>query len=125
MFIKLFSNGKRFVAEVNKISFIKADGNYSMIHLLDGCTILTSKTLRIWQDQLEEHGFLRCHHGLLINKNQICSISKEGMLLLKDGKLLQCSRRMLRLNKSTLKAIKPLSRINRNSHQHVIDNTTF
>jgi two-component system, LytTR family, response regulator len=63
--------GIRFI-EINDIIAIEADGNYSTIHLLNGDTIVASKTLGYFDDLLSEHTqFFRTHKQFIISLKHI------------------------------------------------------
>ncbi len=71
-------NEIHFVA-FEKILYVKASSNYSLIYDTEGKSILTSKTLKYYEEQLLDKGFLRVHSGTLINMSKVKSIKRNGM----------------------------------------------
>lgn len=80
--------------ETKKISYIQASGNYSIINIIDEQSVLSSKTLRLFEEKLVNKGFLRVHNGYLVNMDFVSRIIKNGMwkLQLKDGTKIPISR---------------------------------
>ncbi|MBK8700101.1 MAG: LytTR family transcriptional regulator [Saprospiraceae bacterium] len=75
----------RFV-RINEILMVKAQSNYSVIHLINGETIMTSKTLKHWQEKLNAPQLWRVHQSYLINSKRITSIDRlENRIHLDDG----------------------------------------
>ncbi len=65
------TKGIRFI-EIKDIITIEADGNYSTIHLLNGDSIVASKTLGYFHELLTEHkAFFRTHKQFIINLSHI------------------------------------------------------
>jgi len=63
-------SGLEFV-ETDKIVRCSADNNYTKIHMNDGQIILTSKTLKDYDNILSKFGFFRCHRSHMINLDYI------------------------------------------------------
>ena len=61
---------RRMIIDRN-IIMIKSDSNYSEIYLVNNEKILTSKTLKYWQNKLDTDMFIRCHASYLVNKAYI------------------------------------------------------
>lgn len=59
------------VVTISNIVHCKANGNYSEIHLKDGSVLMSSKTLKEFNQMLEPMGFFRCHQSHLINLEAI------------------------------------------------------
>jgi len=53
--------------KLNEIQYLKAQGNYTQFVLTDGRIILVAKTLRLFSDMLEPHGFVRSHASYIVN----------------------------------------------------------
>lgn len=84
--------------DVDNISYLKADGNYTAIHLIGGAKHHVSKTLKEYEEILCEHGinqFIRIHKTYIVNITCIDHLEKgeEAFLKLKDGTRLEVSRR--------------------------------
>jgi len=75
---RLFLNvkNKPHIIKVDDIIFIKAEGEYSNIHLIDGLKILKRKSLKEWEKQLPSNIFLRIHRSTIINVNYLNKIEK-------------------------------------------------
>jgi two-component system LytT family response regulator len=67
------------IIKIKDIEFLKAESNYTTIHLFDSSKIVLSKTLKSLESSLDPNVFLRCHHSYIVNKNYIQKfISKDG-----------------------------------------------
>lgn len=53
-----------------------AESNYTKICLIDGKKIVASKTLKEFENILQQPNFLRVHHSYLVNLNHIVRINK-------------------------------------------------
>ena len=75
------------VLDVNDIVFCKADDNYTEIHLANSKK-LVSKTLKYFQEVLQEHAFVRIHKSYLVNINAITKYKKGkgGSVIVSNGK---------------------------------------
>lgn len=82
--------------EMNDIIRFQADGNYTMVFLSNGVgKVLTSKTLKEFEDLLEDYGFERVHHAHLINVKHVSKyVNKDGgYLILSDKSNIPISQR--------------------------------
>ncbi|HOY14657.1 MAG TPA: LytTR family DNA-binding domain-containing protein [Saprospiraceae bacterium] len=80
---------------IDDIILVKSSSNYSFIYLKGGKEIFTSKTLKYWQDQINEENFSRCHSSYLINRNEILEIfTKTQTLKMSNGMTAKCSRKI-------------------------------
>lgn len=88
------SDGIIFV-ETAHIICCRADGNYTMLYMSGGKTILVSKTLKDFEAILSNHGFSRVHHAALINMKHIQKYVKGdgGYVVLSDNHHVDVSRR--------------------------------
>ncbi len=55
------------VVPAKEIVYIKAEGNYSVLHLLNNSQVTVIKLLRKFEEELEPLGFIRPHNSYLIN----------------------------------------------------------
>lgn len=80
--------------KIEDILFCKADSNYATIKLINGNTIVISKTLKYLDQLLKSHGFYRIHQSSLININYIDNYSRVdgGVVTLNGGLTLRVSR---------------------------------
>ena len=87
---KLALNSKEKIVVVNIGDIIRceSDDNYTRFHMLDGRSMLVSKTLKEYDQLLSEHNFLRVHQSHLVNPEHIKEFVKidGGHLLMPDGK---------------------------------------
>lgn len=69
-----------------EIIYCKSDGNYTMIRLKNERLVMTSKTLRYFEEMLKGKDFLRVHKSFLINLNCIKKYIKGD-----GGELIMCN----------------------------------
>jgi len=81
--------------EIDRITYLKADNNYSALHLVDGKTLCSSRTLKEYEALLVEEGFFRISKSSLVNLKYVKRYIKGsgGFVLLKSGTQLEVSRR--------------------------------
>jgi len=75
------------VLDVNDILFCKADDNYTEIYL-EKTKKVVSKTLKYFEEALQEYSFARIHKSYLVNVNTITKYKKGkgGSVVLSNGK---------------------------------------
>lgn len=79
---------------VEDILRLEADSSYTHIHLAGKKPFVASKTLRHFEEMLEEFGFIRTHKSHLVNPKHITRISNDSsFVLLTDGSQVEISRR--------------------------------
>ena len=61
---------------LHEIIMLQGDINYSLFYLQGGRKILVPRTLKIFEELLENHNFLRTHRGFIINCDHILRIDK-------------------------------------------------
>lgn len=82
-------------AHFEEIICFVADGNYSVIYLSNGRTLLVSKCLERLQQHLPPNFFLRIHKSYLINPSFVeCVLEKQ--IRLTNGNVYSVSRRKWR-----------------------------
>lgn len=83
--------------QLNQISYLQAELNYTSIFLSEKARIVVSKTLKEFEEMLCDTNthFIRIHKKYIININQIQSIERgdECFALLKDNTKLEVARR--------------------------------
>lgn len=86
-------NGARFV-DIDKIIRLKADSNYTHIVLTSGESIISSKTLKDYEEMLVQCGFFRVHNTHLINLSYVEKYVKGigGTVIMSDGASIDVSR---------------------------------
>ncbi|MCO5230545.1 MAG: LytTR family DNA-binding domain-containing protein [Chitinophagales bacterium] len=72
---------------IETIVKIEADNNYSKFTFIDSKDILVSKTLKYFENQLSDYGFVRVHKSFLVNIMYVDKLLNKdgGCLLLKNG----------------------------------------
>ena len=78
-----------------KIVYVKASGNYSLIYDIHGNEIISSKTLKYFENKLMNKGFIRVHSGTLVNIEKINGIKRRNgsyTLVLEDNIKIPVSR---------------------------------
>lgn len=80
---------------VSDILYCEADSNYTKIFLNNKQKIVSSRTLKEYEELLEDNGFIRIHHSHLVNKRHVLQYIKGegGQVIMKDGVSLNVSRR--------------------------------
>ncbi|MDP2388279.1 MAG: LytTR family DNA-binding domain-containing protein [Bacteroidota bacterium] len=80
------SNGY-LLADITDIIRFEAHGNYTRIHLADGTVLLTSKTLKRYNDQIQSPDFFRIHKTHFVNITFVKEVLNKGngFVVLKDG----------------------------------------
>lgn len=77
------------VLDIDKILYCQADDNYTKIFTAEG-SHLVSKTLKYFQNNLEEYAFARIHKSYLVNINEVTEYhrGKGGNISLSNGVVL-------------------------------------
>ncbi|WP_036382537.1 LytTR family DNA-binding domain-containing protein [Muricauda sp. MAR_2010_75] len=80
------------VLEVGDIFFCKADDNYTEIYL-EHKKIVVSKTLKYFEEALQQYAFARIHKSYLVNVAEVVKYKKGkgGSVILSNGKELSVS----------------------------------
>jgi two-component system LytT family response regulator len=79
---------------IDDILRLEADRSYTHIHLVNRRPFIASKTLKHFEDMLEEFNFIRTHKSHLVNSKHITRISNDNeFVLLTDGSKVEVSRR--------------------------------
>lgn len=76
-YVAIASLDKIELIKMSEIVFCKADGRYTIFHLLNGKRIMSSRNLGEYSDVLDSAYFFRIHHSYVINIRQIATISKK------------------------------------------------
>ena len=79
---------------VDDIIRLEADRSYTYIHLLNKRPFIASKTLKHFEEMLDDFQFIRTHKSHLVNPRHITRITSDNEhLLLTDGSKIEVSRR--------------------------------
>jgi two-component system, LytTR family, response regulator len=90
------SNGNETIfISYNDITFIEADGNYSMIHLSDGKKHISVKKIKEFESLLSDEMFFRVHHSFIVSLLFVNKLhnNEQYTLELSDGAMIPISRR--------------------------------
>ncbi len=76
------------------ILYCKGENNYTNFVIKDGSSLLVSRTLKEYEELLDEHGFVRIHQSFLINLKYIKSYVKSsgGYVIMENGEELSIAR---------------------------------
>ncbi|MFN4147148.1 MAG: LytR/AlgR family response regulator transcription factor [Runella sp.] len=69
---------------ISEIMYLKADRNYTFVHLEDGKVIHLSRPLRHYAELLSSHHFIRCHKSYLVNAAHVKTLDKSYVMLNND-----------------------------------------
>lgn len=75
-----------YVLKHEEILFCKSDSSYTQFNLIDGQSILVSKTLKEFELVLEKSYFFRCHKSYLVNLNEVHRVNKNDTIAFRNGK---------------------------------------
>ena len=70
-----FQRSKRNIP-LQEIIMLQGNVNYSLVYMQGGRKILIPRTLKIFEELLENHNFLRIHRGYIINCDHLLRIDK-------------------------------------------------
>ena len=81
------------VVEVGEILRCEANGNLTDFYLKNGSKKLICRTLKFYEDVLQDMGFLRIHRSHLINLSYVTGYKKGkgGFVTMSDGKEVEVS----------------------------------
>jgi two-component system, LytTR family, response regulator len=81
--------------QVSDILYCEAESNYTKIFLQNKTKTVSSRTLKEYEELLDDSGFVRIHHSHLINKHHVMQYIKGegGQVIMRDGVSLPISRR--------------------------------
>ena len=85
--------------EVDDMVSLQADSNYTIIHMKDMQKLVISKTLKDFEELLDENQFARIHKSYIVNLKYIkqYSTTDGGIVKMSDGNQWSISRRQLDL----------------------------
>lgn len=91
--LALHSQDKIQIVEINSIVRCESSVNYTTFFFVDGRQIVVTRTLKEFEDLLDDQGFYRVHQSHLINTRFIKEFVKNegGHLILKDGAMIPVS----------------------------------
>jgi DNA-binding LytR/AlgR family response regulator len=74
--VHISNPGGKLAISLDDIIFIKADGDYSLVHTRNGNQHLERRSLRTWIRQLPREHFLRVHQSYLVNGTRIAKLER-------------------------------------------------
>lgn len=84
--IALNSSEKVQIVNIQDIVRCESQRNYTLFYLAGNKQILVTKTLKEFEDMLDEHSFIRVHHSHLINLRYLKEYLKtESLAVMEDG----------------------------------------
>jgi two-component system, LytTR family, response regulator len=85
------------IVNINDLMYLAADNNYTVLHLVNGQSIMATKNLGEFEKMIDNEMFYRIHKSILVNVNYLVGFSThEGNFAdLKDGTRLDISRRKM------------------------------
>jgi two-component system LytT family response regulator len=93
-----------FFYRPDEIIRLEGESNYTKFFFTNKTTLLTSRTMKDYEEILEGHGFIRVHKSHLVNKAYVTNYNPEGLLTLADNAKVEVSRRRKEEVMSKLKA---------------------
>jgi two-component system, LytTR family, response regulator len=84
------SNAGADLVELADIIYIEARNSYSMFHLANGKSIISTRSIKEYEQMLTDKGFFRIHKSYIVNVGFVISISKTDgdMVILKNNERL-------------------------------------
>lgn len=79
--------------DIEEIVRCEADNNYTIFYLDSGKKFVASKTLKEYDNMLQEYDFIRVHQSHLINPAYIKQYTTKGMIEMRDSTRVPVSRR--------------------------------
>ncbi len=84
---------KTLFLDYKEINYLEAESNYTHVHMIDGSNYMTSKTIKHFEELLNQEGFYRTHQSFLVNLDLIREYSKpDHSVVLKNGKFIPVSK---------------------------------
>ncbi len=81
------------VVSISEIIYLQAQSNYTLIFTEKG-KFFSSKTLKVWTDEIQHEYFIRPHHSFYVNKMYIDTINKsQAQFQLTNGTKIPISRK--------------------------------
>lgn len=95
------------IVDEDSITYLEANGNCTMIHFKDGSRYLDTRTLKIYEEILDEDKFYRVHKSHIVNMSCIKEyISEDGHIVeLNDGTQLPVARNRVSAFLKTIKGV--------------------
>lgn len=82
-----------FFYKPEEIIRLEGESNYTKFFFTGNKTLLTSKTLKEYEEILSNHSFIRIHKSHIVNKAYVVNYSGDGLLTMVDNSRVEISRR--------------------------------
>ena len=82
-----------FFYKPEEIIRLEGEGNYTKFFFTNKTPVLTSYTMKNYEDILFNYGFIRIHKSHLVNKAHVINYMPDGMLTMSDFSKVEISRR--------------------------------
>jgi len=90
----ILNKGSFQVLHIKDIIYFESEGNYTKIHLSNGQVILSSKTLKIFEDEIKNNTIIRISRSILFNTSYMIgfkSVNNKKYVVIKNNHLLEVS----------------------------------
>ena len=91
--LALSTNKGVFFADPAEIIRCEGDDNYSHFYFVNEKPLVVSRTLKEYDEILQDHGFIRIHKSHLVNVKYVSQIDRSVSVWLRNGTILPVSRR--------------------------------
>ena len=85
--VVVLSKTGKVILSLDRILFIKADSNYSVLIDINENRYILTKTLKLIEALLPQRRFFRCHQSYLVNIDFISEINRDQELVLQANKV--------------------------------------
>jgi two-component system, LytTR family, response regulator len=82
-----------FFYKPEEIIRLEGEGNYTKFYFTDKSSLLTTYTMKNYEDILINYDFLRVHKSHLVNREHVVNYTADGMLTMSDLSRVEVSRR--------------------------------
>jgi two-component system, LytTR family, response regulator len=82
-----------FFYKPEEIIRLEGESNYTRFFFVNKKTLLTSRTMKEYEEILVNHGFIRVHKSHMLNKIHVINYTADGMLTMSDQSKVEISRR--------------------------------
>ncbi len=72
---------------------LQGEGSYTKFFFADKTSLLTTYSIKHYEDILTNYGFIRVHKSHLVNKSHVVNYLMDGMLTMSDSSRIEISRR--------------------------------
>ena len=81
-----------FFYKPEEIIRLEGESNYTHFYFQNKSKLLTSRTLKDYEEILVNQGFIRVHKSHLVNKSHVINFTQDGMLTMADQSRVEISR---------------------------------